>query len=127
MDVVKNESNIPLGNRGQLLTAVLIRSLPLFGVLSSGLFRREMGDDLRLPIIEEQEVFLVQIPNGVTLSIPHHHAYQHQLDVDLERGSFFVRSNFRRTLIGMRLSGSRILWGRRLHRFRLRACSAGEK
>src|ERR1700680_3754287 len=78
-----------------------------------------MRDDLRLAIVKELEAFLMEIPDGMALRITHHHAYHHQLDVDFECGRLFVRSNLRRTLIGMRLIGRLSLRCRCLRRFRL--------
>ena len=86
-----------------------------------------MRDDLRLAIVEELEVFFMEISDRVALSIAHDHAHRHQLDVDLECGRFFVRSNLRRGLIGMRLSVGRRLRLRGLRSFRLRARCDGEK
>src|SRR5580700_43150 len=108
MDVVKDEGDIPLRNRGLFFSRLLLRSLPFFSSLRSRLFYRKMGDDLRLAIVKKLEVFLMEIPNCMALSIAHHHAYRHQLNVDLKCGCFFMSGNFRRRLIGMRLIGMRL-------------------
>jgi hypothetical protein len=70
--------------------AVLIRSLPLLGHLSSWLFHGKMGDDLGFTIVKELEVLFMEIPDGVALRISYHHAYHHQLDIDFESGRFVV-------------------------------------
>src|SRR5579863_8476274 len=112
MDVVKHEGDIALGNRGLFFSQLLLRSQPFFSSLRSRLFDRKMRDDLRLAIVKKLEVFLMEIPNSMALSIAHHHAYRHQFDVDLECGGFFVSGNFRGRLIGMSLIGMRLSRGR---------------
>src|SRR5277367_1066682 len=134
MDVVKDEGHVALGNRRQFSS--LVRSLPLLRYLSSRLFHRKKTDDLRFAVIKEFKILFMKISDGVALGITYDHAYRDQLDVDLERGCFFVRSNFRGALIRMSLSRSRLsgsclsrgsLRGRRLRILRLRACRNGEK
>ena len=86
-----------------------------------------MRDDLRFAVVKEVEVFFMKIPDRVALGVPHDDPHRHQLDVDLEGGRFFVGSNFRRGLIGMRLRVGRSLRLRGLGSFRLRPRCDGEK
>src|SRR5580692_3674603 len=127
MDVVKNEGNISLGDRGQFFTRLLIRSCEFSGSLRTWLFDRKMRDDLRFAVVEEVEVFLMKISDSAALSVAHDNAHRHQLDVHLERRRLLVRSNLRCGLIGMRLGVRRRLRLRGLRSVRLRPRGDGEK
>src|ERR1700733_15152429 len=101
MNIIKNKSDITLGNGWQFVDTACIHSLPLLGNLASGPFHGEVSDDLRLAIVEQLEVFFMQISDGAGLRVAPHYPDQNQLDVYFERRGFVVRNDFGRRLIGV--------------------------
>ena len=54
--------------------------------LRSRLLHRKPADDLRLAVVQELEVVLLQVAHRVPLSIAHHHPNLDEIDLHLEGG-----------------------------------------
>src|ERR1700690_3461345 len=89
--------------RGESVAGVLNRLLARLRRQGSRLFDFELGDHLRLAFVEDLEILLAKIPDGVSLGVANHCAHHHQLYIHFERGRFVVRSEFLRVLLTLGL------------------------
>ncbi len=98
---------------GRNIARVFFRPLSSLRSQSAGLLDFELADHLRLALVEDLKVFLVQVPDGMPPRVADYHAYDHQLHVDLDGRGFVVRRKFCRGLLRVRLRGRNRRWRRR--------------
>src|SRR5581483_4642851 len=73
--------------------------------LGSRLLYAELGNLLRLAVINNLKIFFMKIPDRMPLMIADHYLSHHEFYVDVERGGTFLRDDFRCFLFSVR--GSR--------------------